>query len=72
MRLLRPIPGEIIIERIDNVEDTKGNNGDQGHLRITNLRLVWYAISSPRINLSIGWMAIYGITTKNASSVIRY
>ena len=39
--LLRLTAGESIVERIDNVEDTKGNNGDRGLLRITNLRLIW-------------------------------
>ncbi|CAK5109388.1 unnamed protein product [Meloidogyne enterolobii] len=40
-RMLRLAAGESIVERIDNVEDTKGNNGDRGLLRITNLRLIW-------------------------------
>lgn len=25
-------PGEFLIERLENVEDTKGNNGDKGKL----------------------------------------
>jgi hypothetical protein len=41
IRLLRLTAGESIVERIDNVEDTKGNNGDRGLLRITNIRLIW-------------------------------
>ncbi|KAL3118539.1 hypothetical protein niasHT_000304 [Heterodera trifolii] len=70
-RLLRLIAGEFIVERIDNVEDTKGNNGDRGLLRISNLRLIWHAVSAPRINLSIGYNTINGITTRIAKSKIR-
>ncbi len=62
-------PGELMIERIDNVEDTKGNNGDKGVLRVTNIRLIWHAINMPRINLSIGYNAINGVTTRAANSV---
>lgn len=42
------------MDRIDGVEDTKGNCGDKGVLRITNLRLTWHATAIPRINLSVG------------------
>ncbi|CAK5096652.1 unnamed protein product [Meloidogyne enterolobii] len=63
-RMLRLAAGESIVERIDNVEDTKGNNGDRGLLRITNLRLIWHAVAVPRINLSIGHNTITGITTR--------
>ena len=34
--------GEILIDSIPNVEDTKGNNGDKGNLLITNLRIIWF------------------------------
>uniref|UniRef100_A0A914H3F9 Bardet-Biedl syndrome 5 n=1 Tax=Globodera rostochiensis TaxID=31243 RepID=A0A914H3F9_GLORO len=70
-RLLRLIPGEFLIERIDNVEDVKGNYGDRGLLRISNLRLIWHAISAPRLNMSIGYNAINGISTTIAKSKIR-
>uniref|UniRef100_A0A915PCW3 Bardet-Biedl syndrome 5 protein homolog n=1 Tax=Meloidogyne floridensis TaxID=298350 RepID=A0A915PCW3_9BILA len=70
-RMLRLAAGESIVERIDNVEDTKGNNGDRGLLRITNLRLIWHAVAVPRINLSIGHNTITGITTRVAKSKIR-
>ncbi len=59
----------MLIERIEGVEDTKGNNGDKGILRITNIRLVWHAQAMPRINLSIGYGAINGVTTRTATSV---
>lgn len=43
--------GEKIIDRLDNVEDTKGNGGDRGRLIITNIRLLWHSMTSPRVNL---------------------
>ena len=33
--------GEVQIDSINQVEDTKGNNGEKGSLAITNLRLIW-------------------------------
>ena len=44
--------GEIIIDKIDLIEDNKGNAGDRGRLLITNLRIIWHSTSYPRINLS--------------------
>ncbi|PIO63385.1 hypothetical protein TELCIR_15014 [Teladorsagia circumcincta] len=32
-RMLRLVPGEIQIDRVDMVEDTKGNNGDREEKR---------------------------------------
>ncbi|KAI4466836.1 bardet-biedl syndrome protein 5 [Holotrichia oblita] len=61
---IRLIVGEKIIDRLDYVEDTKGNAGDRGRLIITNLRLLWHSMSSPRINLSIGYKCIQSINTK--------
>lgn len=43
--------GEKLIDRLDAVEDTKGNDGDRGRLIITNLRIMWHSLTSPRINL---------------------
>ncbi|GMT20190.1 hypothetical protein PFISCL1PPCAC_11487, partial [Pristionchus fissidentatus] len=70
-RMLRLIPGEFTLDRIENVEDTKGNNGDRGIFRITNLRLIWHAQTMPRINLSIGMNTVHGIQAKKASSKIK-
>ena len=36
-------PGERVLGYFDPVEDTKGNNGQRGFMRITNLRLIWEA-----------------------------
>ncbi|GMR42704.1 hypothetical protein PMAYCL1PPCAC_12899 [Pristionchus mayeri] len=70
-RMLRLIPGELTLDRIENVEDTKGNNGDRGIFRITNLRLIWHAQAMPRINLSIGLNTVHAIYSKKASSKIK-
>lgn len=43
--------GEKIIDRLDNVEDTKGNGGDRGKMIITNIRILWYSSATPRVNL---------------------
>ncbi|KAI4466834.1 bardet-biedl syndrome protein 5 [Holotrichia oblita] len=68
---IRLIVGEKIIDRLDYVEDTKGNAGDRGRLIITNLRLLWHSMSSPRINLSIGYKCIQSINTKVVNSKLR-
>ena len=44
--------GEIIIDKLDLIEDNKGNAGDRGRLLISNLRIIWHSSSYPRINLS--------------------
>lgn len=48
---MRLKPGEKVIDRLDNIEDTKGNGGDRGRLIVTNLRILWHSMTSPRINL---------------------
>ncbi|CAB3233119.1 unnamed protein product [Arctia plantaginis] len=44
-------PGEKIFDRIEPIEDTKGNSGTKGRMVVTNLRIIWHSMSSPRINL---------------------
>lgn len=44
-------PSERIIDRLDSIEDTKGNGGDKGRLIVTNLRILWHSITTPRISL---------------------
>ena len=44
-------PGEILIDKLDSIEDTKGNAGDRGRLLITNLRVIWHSASMPRVSL---------------------
>lgn len=33
--------GEVVIDSLNDVEDTKGNNGQSGRLIVTNLRVIW-------------------------------
>ncbi|XP_033639519.1 Bardet-Biedl syndrome 5 protein homolog [Asterias rubens] len=63
--------GERIIDLLDSVEDTKGNNGDKGRLIVTNLRLIWHSQSLPRVNLSVGYTCIINITVRSAHSKLR-
>lgn len=43
--------GEQIIDRLDFIEDTKGNSGDKGRLLVTNLRVIWHSLLIARISL---------------------
>jgi len=45
--------GELTIDKLDMIEDTKGNAGDLGRLIVTNLRIIWHSLALPRINLSM-------------------
>lgn len=49
-RALELRPGEVLIDTLNNVEDTKGNSGEGGSLMITNLRIIWIS-SFDRSNL---------------------
>eukprot|EP00048_Salpingoeca_helianthica_P020034 m.4463 g.4463 ORF g.4463 m.4463 type:complete len:346 (+) comp4321_c0_seq2:1850-2887(+) len=68
---LELVPGEVLIDSLGDVEDTKGNNGDHGHLYVTNLRLMWDSVKRPQINLSIGYAAIINISVRTAESRLR-
>ncbi|CAH1166825.1 unnamed protein product [Phyllotreta striolata] len=68
---MRLINGEKIIDKLDNIEDTKGNGGFKGKLIITSLRILWYSSSSPRINLSIGLGCILSTNMKLVNSKLR-
>eukprot|EP01137_Pigoraptor_chileana_P027637 Opistho-2@841 len=68
---LKARDGERIIDYLDAVEDTKGNNGEMGRLTVTNLRLIWHAEARPFINLSIGLNNVLSVTTKTAQSALR-
>lgn len=45
--------GEFTVDKLDLIEDSKGNAGDTGRLIITNLRIIWHSSFLPRINLSM-------------------
>ena len=62
--------GEVQIDSINSVEDTKGNNGEKGSLSITNLRLIWICHRNSRINLSIGYNAVVSINIRTANSLV--
>ncbi|XP_044765815.1 Bardet-Biedl syndrome 5 protein homolog [Coccinella septempunctata] len=63
--------GEKIIDCLEDIEDTKGNAGDRGRLVVTNLRILWHSITSPRINLTIGFNCILSINTKEVNSRVN-
>eukprot|EP01029_Cantina_marsupialis_P014370 TRINITY_DN3173_c0_g1_i1.p1 TRINITY_DN3173_c0_g1~~TRINITY_DN3173_c0_g1_i1.p1 ORF type:complete len:352 (+),score=54.05 TRINITY_DN3173_c0_g1_i1:28-1056(+) len=68
---MAPRKGEIVIDSINSVEDTKGNNGERGSLSITNLRLIWNAHRNVRTNLSIGYSCVQSITIRTVDSRLR-
>jgi len=42
-------PGEVLIDKLDSIEDTKGNSGDRGRLLVTNLRIIWHSQTMQRV-----------------------
>ena len=63
--------GEYIIDSINSVEDTKGNNGERGSLIVTNLRILWVAHTNTKTNLSIGLNTVLNINVRKAKSKLR-
>eukprot|EP00798_Chlamydomonas_sp_ICE-L_P023552 gene23552-9076_t len=63
--------GEALLEVMDPVEDTKGNNGEQGDFRVTNIRLVWISKKNHRTNISIGLGCVTALSIKEASSRLK-
>ncbi|CAI2375368.1 unnamed protein product [Moneuplotes crassus] len=63
--------GEVLIDSIANVEDTKGNNGDKGNLLITNLRIIWFCDDNKKINLSVGYDCILNSEIKDNNSLMK-
>jgi len=63
--------GEKIIDSINSVEDTKGNNGERGSLIVTNLRILWISHNNSRVNLSIGLNTVVTANIRKASSKLR-
>ena len=63
--------GEKVIDSIQHVEDTKGNNGERGSLLITNLRLIWFSEQTQKVNLSVGFDCILNTEIKETNSVIK-
>ncbi|CAH1714619.1 Bardet-Biedl syndrome 5 protein homolog isoform X1 [Aphis gossypii] len=63
--------GEKIIDRLEFIEDTKGNSGDKGVLVITNLRTIWHSMTLARISLSIGYNCIQDVSTRIVNSRLK-
>jgi len=68
---LEPRRGEDVIDSINSVEDTKGNNGERGALCVTNLRIVWICHKRHAVNLSIGYNSILSLSIRKAKSRLR-
>ena len=68
---LPPRKGEFLIDSINSVEDTKGNNGQRGSLLVTNLRIIWISHKNNRTNLSIGLGTVQGVNIRKAKSKLR-
>ncbi|XP_076243056.1 Bardet-Biedl syndrome 5 protein isoform X2 [Calliopsis andreniformis] len=56
--------GEFAVDKLDLIEDTKGNAGDNGRMIVTNLRIIWYSMLLPRINISLGYNTFLIIDSK--------
>ncbi len=54
----------------DHVEDTKGNDGLDGRLLITNLRIVWHAKPWTDNNMSVGLNLITSIESRKITSTV--
>ena len=63
--------GEQVVDSMNDVEDTKGNNGDKGSLIITNLRLIWFCDDNRHINLSIGYDCVMSNNIKDVQSILK-
>eukprot|EP00928_Gymnodinium_smaydae_P087345 TRINITY_DN71619_c0_g1_i1.p1 TRINITY_DN71619_c0_g1~~TRINITY_DN71619_c0_g1_i1.p1 ORF type:complete len:343 (+),score=67.66 TRINITY_DN71619_c0_g1_i1:158-1186(+) len=63
--------GEVEIDSINSVEDTKGNNGERGLLFVTNLRLIWTSAKNARTNLSIGFNCVSSVNVRQVNSKIK-
>lgn len=60
--------GEVEIDRLEMVEDTKANTGDKGNLSVTNLRIIWRSNNRMRTNLSIGYKTISKLNTMHIAN----
>lgn len=70
-KLLECRRSEQIIDSINSVEDTKGNNGERGSLIVTNLRIMWVCHANNKVNLSVGFNNVISLNIKKAKSKLR-
>ena len=61
----------VVTTRTSRGHPNKGNNGQRGFLRITNLRIIWEAHKAYRVNLSIGFKAVLNMNQKSVRSKLR-
>ena len=59
---------EQIVQKMNQIEDSKGNENDTGTMIITNLRFIWYLEKNPKVNLSVGYDAITKVEINNSYS----
>jgi hypothetical protein len=62
---------QVVIDSLEPVEDTKGNNGESGLLQVTNLRMIWAATENIRTNLSVGYGSVVNIHIRAAQSRLK-
>ncbi|KEG10436.1 bardet-Biedl syndrome 5 protein [Trypanosoma grayi] len=63
--------GETLLSTLRPVEDTKGNNGEEGVFFVTNLRCMWHSARNRRKNLTIGYNGVQGVDVRRATSRLR-
>jgi len=63
--------GEVQIDSINSVEDTKGNNGERGVIVLTNLRIIWKSARKAHTNLSIGFACVNNLSVRLVASKLR-
>lgn len=65
------MPGEVIVDSMNDVEDTKGNNGDRGAMILSNIRLIWFCEKDKKVNLTIGYDCIQSLEVKDVQSILK-
>lgn len=66
--------GEVMIDTLSSVEDSKGASGVRGDLSVTNLRIIWVSHRTSRVNISVGINCISpgrGLALRSATSKTR-
>ncbi|KAI9203869.1 COS41.4 [Polychytrium aggregatum] len=61
---LNLLPGENICEIVEGVWNLSSENGNLGVLHITNIRVVWHAVSDETLNCSLPYLQMKRIVTQ--------
>jgi len=64
-------PGEVRIDHLDSVEDSKDPRNDRGRLVVTNLRIMWTSHRRKKSCLSVGYGCFIDVKIKKAVSKLR-